>query len=243
MIGIPPEPPVRIPDPMLLQSWRDCAFLHWAVDPDALLQHLPPALALEKFDGRAWVGLVAFSMPRLRPGPLPPVPGLTRATEFHLRTYVSGPDGSRGIWMLSLDIEPLAAALAGRFVFALPYWWAAMEVERSGDTVRYRSRRKAGPSAGLDLELRVGNPVPPGELGALDHFLTARWVLFAGAGPVGLAMATEHPRWRFRRVEAGRVRQTMLDALGLPVEDTPLVHFSDGVDATIDWPHPFRLDG
>ena len=228
---------------MLYQAWRNCAFLHWGFDPDAVRPHIPPAFELDMFEGKAWVGLISFRMPSMRGGFLPPIPGLRSAAETHLRTYVRGPDGRRGIWMLSLDIDPITAALTGRFGFALPYWWTSMSVERTAKLARYRVRRR-GAEGQLDLDLSVGAPLKDADLGALDHFLTARWVLYSGAGPVRAALLTEHPRWRFRRVSVRRVEESFTKVSGLPSpESPPLVHFSDGVDARIGWPRPFPVIG
>src|SRR4051812_1078630 len=234
---ISPDPPVAVGAPMLLQSWRDVSFLHWALPPDVVRPHVPRGFELDLAEGSAWVSLISFSMPKLRPGPLPPIPGLSSAIESHLRTYVLGPDGRRGIWMLSLDMSPIAAAVLGRFVFVLPYWPARMEVSRRDDMVRYRTQRRLGPPAMLDLRIELAREAPDAELTNLDHFLTARWVLYAGAGPVLTAMPTEHPRWRFRGARVGRLRETTTRETGLPAMGEPdLVHFSDGVDARIAWP-------
>jgi uncharacterized protein len=238
-----PEPPVHVRRPMLLQSWRECAFLHWSFEPEALRPHIPPGFRLDEHDGRAWVGLISFAMPHVRSGPMASL-RLPWAAESHLRTYVVGPDGRRGIWMLSLDIAPLRAALGGRFLFALPYWWAHMAVERRGSGVRYRVRRRAPGRGALDLDLELGEVVEDEALGPLDHFLTARWVLYGGAGPVRTAMPTEHPRWGFRRATVRHLEQSLTRQAGLPpATREPLVHFSDGVDAAIAWPRPFVVRG
>ena len=224
---------------MLYQDWRDCAFLHWPQEPAAVRPLVPAPFELDTFEGRAWVSLIAFRIARMRPGYGPPVPGLARANEAHLRTYVRGPDGRRGIWMPSIDIDPLQAAVMGRG-FALAYRWASMEVAREAHRVVYAVRRRSGTPASLDLELTVGEDVPPGDVGPLDHFLTARWVLYSGIGPVRTAILTEHPRWGFRRATADRCEETMLAAVSLPSADGPaMIHFSDGVDARLSWPRPF----
>ncbi len=234
-----PEPPVRVRRPMLYQEWRDCSFLHWSFEPDALRPHIPRGFEVDLHGGRAWASLISFRIRRMRASPLPAIPGLSSALESHLRVYVRGPDGRRGIWMVSLDIDPLVAAAAGRFGFALPYWWADMEVSRAPDAARYTVRRRGGRRARVDLELALGDPLEPSSFTDLDHFLTARWVLYGGVRPIRTAILTEHPRWTFRRVEVRGLEQTVLQADGLPVEGAPdSVHFSDGVDARLGWPQP-----
>ena len=234
-----PDPPVPVLRPMLYQDWRDCAFLHWPQEPAAVRRLVPAPFELDTLEGRAWVSLIAFRIARMRPGFGPPIPGLTEANEAHLRTYVRGPDGRRGIWMPSIDIDPLQAAVMGRG-FALAYRWASMEVGSDGDRVTYSVQRRVRTPARLGLELSVGDEVPAAELEPLDHFLTARWVLYSGIGPVRAAILTEHPRWRFRRATAARCDETMLAAVGLEgANPPPVIHFSDGVDAKLSWPRPF----
>lgn len=227
---------------MLYQQWRDCSFLHWSFEPAALMPHIPRGFELDLHEGRAWASLISFRIRLMRAGPLPPVPGLASALESHLRVYVRGPDGRFGIWMVSLDIDPLAAAAAGRFGFALPYWWADMDVSRAPDLARYTVRRRGGRGARLELELGLGETVDPSALTDLDHFLTARWVLYGGAGPVRTAILTQHPRWVFRRVDVRSLEQNVLRVDGLPSVGAPdRVHFSDGVDARLGWPQPLLV--
>ena len=227
---------------MLYQEWRDCSFLHWSFGPPALRPHIPAGFELDVHEGRAWASLISFRIRYMRAGPLPPIPGLSSALESHLRIYVRGPDGRRGIWMVSLDIDPPAAAAAGRFGFALPYWWADMEVSRAQDSASYTVRRRGGRAARLELELGLGRPLRSSSLTELDHFLTARWVLYGGAGRLRTAILTQHPRWVFRRVEIRRLEQHVLPVDGLPTVGAPeRVHFSDGVDARLGWPQPLLV--
>lgn len=234
-----PDPPFPVERPMLYQDWRDCAFLHWDYDPSLLERHVPRGFLVETFEQRAWVSLISFRISRMRPGFLPPIPGLESAIESHLRTYVQGPDGRRGIWMLSLDIAPMAAAVLGR-LFTLPYWWSSMDVRRRGKVARYAGRRRAPGRGRLRLEVELGDPIDDADLTELDHFLTARWVLYAGVSRFGAAYVTEHPRWRFLNASVRKLDQDLLREAGLPApERPPTVHFSEGVDARLSWPRLF----
>ena len=235
-----PDPPVQVQRPMLLQAWRQCSFLHWPVDPELLRARIPSQFEIETFDDRAWVSIISFQIARMRPGMLPPVPGFRSAAETHIRTYVTGPDGRRGIFFTSLDIDPPQAAFLGRFGFALPYWWSRISVEREGVAYRSRTRRRPPGKGSFELDLLVGEPVPEESLTDRDWFLTARWVLYNGLGPVRGAVYAEHPRWRFREATVTHLEQTLTAADGLPpLDGDPIVHFSDGVDARLSWPRPF----
>lgn len=235
-----PDPPRRVSQPMIFQAWRDVAFLHWPFDPEVVRPLIPSAFDVDTFRGKAWVSLISFSIPAMRARGLPPVPGLSSAAETHIRTYVRGPEGTRGVWFFSLDIDPLPAAILGRGLFLLPYWWARMSVSRDGDEVEYDLRRRSGKSGRFQLALELGSAYRPSDLRPLDHFLTARWALYLGVGPVRATALVEHPRWRFRRASVARLTQDLTVAQGLPTLDVaPVVHFSDGVDARIGVPRPF----
>ena len=60
------EPPHRVRRPVMLQDWRDAAFLHWPVDPADVQRLLPDGLTVDTFDGSGWVGLIAFDMVGIR---------------------------------------------------------------------------------------------------------------------------------------------------------------------------------
>jgi len=232
-----PQPPARVERPMLFQAWRDCAFLHWSFPPEVVRPRVPANYELDTFDGRAWVSLIAFEIAHMHPGrSLPAVPGLSSALEAHLRTYVRGPDGRRGIWMLSIEMAPLQAALLGRFGFALPYWWADMDVTSGTEAARYRSRRRSPAGPALSLDLRLGDPIPATELEELDHFVTARWVLYSGFGPISASILVEHAPWELRRAEVLSHDQDLLSMAGLPTREPDRIHFSPGVDALLAWP-------
>jgi uncharacterized protein len=234
---IAPKPPVPVPRPMLLQEWQHCSFLHWSFEPAVLRPRVPPNLDLDIHDGRAWVSLISFAIPTMRPGRLPPIPGLRSGAESHLRTYVIDVLGRRGIWMVSVDIDPLLAAVGGRFPFLLPYWWASISIDRGEGSVRCTAIRRVIGGGRLDVDLAIGRRLPRRELSELDDFLTARWMLYAGIPSVLTAITTDHPPWVLRRTTVGRLEQTVTRAAGLPDPDAPpIAHFSDGVTARLSPP-------
>ncbi|HEX6626189.1 MAG TPA: DUF2071 domain-containing protein, partial [Pyrinomonadaceae bacterium] len=61
--------------PLMRQWWGKLLFMHWPVAPKLLRPLLPPQLAIDTFEGRAWVGVVPFTMWGVRASCLPPVPG------------------------------------------------------------------------------------------------------------------------------------------------------------------------
>lgn len=221
--------------PLMHQSWTSFTFLHWPYKPKAVRPLVPPWLELDTYDGRAWISLAAFSVEGVRPPGVPPVWRGTTA-EVNVRTYVVGPDGRAGAYTLSLDIASLPAAIAGRYLFQLPYRWAEAETDASHDAASYRGRRRwGGPPARWDLAVTPRASIRSHD--ALATFLTGRWVLFTRYGARVSAIPTEHPPWSLRDARLERLDQDLLRVAGLrdPKEE-PVVHFSSGVRARIGFP-------
>jgi uncharacterized protein YqjF (DUF2071 family) len=167
------EPPFSISRPVVRQTWSDLTFLHWAIAPEAVRPLLPEGLELDLWDGCAYVGLVPFLMSEITLAKAPAVPWLSRFPETNVRTYVYDRHGRRGVWFFSLDAARLAAVIAARVSLSLPYFWAKMAVEREGNSVSYRSRRRHGPAGHSKIVISPGAEID--EPSALEAFLTARW--------------------------------------------------------------------
>jgi uncharacterized protein YqjF (DUF2071 family) len=239
---VDPDPQERVRRPVMYQRWSWLTFLHWRCDPKEIRPLIPSGLELDTFHGSAWIGVTPFLMEGLRPPGIPPLPWLSRAPETNVRTYVRGPDGRFGIWFFSLDHARLPAVLAARAAYFLPYMWSEMDFKRRGTNVSYRGQRRwPGPGASYRITVEAGDRYEENELDDLDHFLTARWVLFTYYGRVPAAATVEHPRWPLHKGRILRLDQTLLRAAGLPEpRGDPLVHFSPGVDTRISAPRVIR---
>ncbi len=225
----------------MYQRWDSLAAIHWAVRPEQVQRLLPAGLTVDTHDGKAYVGLIPFHMQDIRPPGIPEgVPWIGTFPETNIRTYVRGPDGTPGVWFHSLDITRLAAVLVARGWYRLPYMWAGMRIERDGARLRYAGRRRwPGPrGAGSEVEVEVGDPLRPDEVSDLEHFLSARWGLFAWSRPSGLVYArVEHPRWPLHRARLVSLREDLMAAAGLTRPgDQPVVAWSPGVDVRIGLP-------
>ena len=218
--------------------WLNLTFLHWRYPADVVQALVPPGLAVDTFDGSAWVGLVPFEMEVSLPGRRS-VPWVSRFPETNVRTYVRAADGSTGIWFLSLDAERLGAVVVARTTYRLPYFWSQMAVDRQPMRVGYRSRRRRpGPSgATWEVVVDIGDRCRPDDLDQLDHWLTARFQLYA-SHRLGLRTAlAEHDPWPLYRADAVHCRDELVMASGLPAPTgPPLVHWSPGVDVRIGAP-------
>jgi uncharacterized protein YqjF (DUF2071 family) len=221
----------------MIQRWETLTFLHWRYDPAAVQRALPEGLEVETADGTAWVGLVPFLM-RVA---LPRGPWLFTFCETNVRTYVQDAAGRSGIWFFSLDAADLPAVVTARTTYRLPYFWSRMTLARdlAARSVTYTcARRWPGPVHPRSrVTVHVGDLRSPSDLAPLDHFLTARWLLFSVVGPRRRFARAWHPDWPLHQARAAAVDDGLVEAAGLPrPEGEPLVHFSPGVDVRIGRP-------
>ena len=227
---------------VLLMSWHDLLFMHWPVPEEVLRSLIPPALHLDTFGGRAWLGITPFRMSDVRPRFLPSVPPLSNFPELNVRTYVTA-GGKPGIWFFSLDAaNPVAVRLA-RATFHLPYFDAEMYCRVVGDEVRYWSvrTRRGAPGAKFAARYRpVGEPFES-RPGTLENFLTERYCLYAADGRGHLYRGDiHHYPWPLQRAELEIESLAMTEQIGVALPETePLLHFSKRLDV-LAWP-PRRI--
>lgn len=227
----------------LSMRWEDVLFAHWPVDPEVVAPTLPDALAVDSYDGRAWLSVVAFVMSDLRPR-FAPV-GLS-FPELNLRTYVVHEEGPPGIYFYNLDADDRVGVPVARNLFGLPYYRADMSVDRAGDGVRFRSSRRHGdaPPAEFDGTYRpTGEPFVP-ESGSLAHFLTERYRFYAASsggllpgadleGDTVYAGSVAHDPWTLRDAEAEFRRNDLFRAAGFDdPPGAPVCHYGAGIDVT-----------
>jgi len=213
------------------------AFLHWSYEAEIVQALLPDGLKVDTHDGKAWVGLTPFSMVDFRLGCLPPVPRLSTFPETNVRPYARGPDGRDGLWFLSLEADSLPTVVGASLGYGVPYRWAEMCVDAT-QTVRYRSRRRLGSSAGHDITLRPKRPYGADEASHLDHWLTGRWRAYTRIAGRLAVVPVEHQPWPLWRAEVEGLEQSLLGAVGLPeAGGEPLVHYAPEVDVRLGAPH------
>jgi uncharacterized protein YqjF (DUF2071 family) len=216
--------------------WDELTFLHWSYPIETVQRLLPPSLTVDAIDGVAWMGLVPFFMQVSLPGRRP-LPKVGRFCETNVRTYVRDADGRPGIWFFSLDATGLAAVLTARVTYRLPYCWSRMRLEHVGDELRYDCRRRWPGPARSHAVVRVGERYTPSELGPLDHFLTARWILFSRSRRHHRLARAAHAPWVLHHATVLEVSDGLLEAAGLPAPvGPPLAHYSPGVQVKIGRP-------
>lgn len=214
-------------------------FLHWEVDTAAVQATLPEGLSVDTFEGRAFVGVVPFTMRDVSPWWSPSVPGISNFHELNVRTYVVA-NGVPGVWFYSLDAANAIAVAIARTGWSLPYHKARMDLREQDGVVTYTSERRwpQPKPAVFSARYRVtGDPQHPrvAAPGTLDHFLVERYVLFAQRedGPLRLGRVHHEP-YPLLDVEIDHVEEDLIEAAGLEPKSALLyAHYSEGVDVDV----------
>ncbi len=210
----------------MAMQWRDLLFAHWPVPVELLAALLPkssPAMEVDTFEGRAWLGIVPFSMRGIHLRGWPAVPGASAFPELNVRTYVTC-NGRPGVWFFSLDAANRMAVRVARRTFHLPYFDADMTVTPHGAGVAYASWRthRGGGTAELVARYEPVGPVFRSAPGSLEHWLTERYRLFAADG-TGRVRRCEvaHAPWPLQPARAEFPSLNMSRWLGLEMPDEP----------------------
>jgi uncharacterized protein YqjF (DUF2071 family) len=222
---------------VMAQTWQRLLFAHWVVQVDVLRPLIPPTLAIDTYEGQAWVGVVPFRLTGLRLRGLPPLPLTNTFPELNVRTYVVK-DGIPGVWFFSLDAANPLAVIGARLAFHLPYFNASMGIGVEDVVTHYISERT---HRGANKAEFNGNYHPIGNVqdypaDSLDRWLTERYALYAAnkRGKIFRGDIHHYP-WPLQPAEAEIERNTMAEASGIMLPDTkPLLHYAHHIDM-IGW--------
>lgn len=235
--SLEPDQPV-----VLHQNWLHLGFLHWEV-PYAELQALvPPRLTIDTFEGKAYVGIVPFTLTGVRPTLVPPLPWISAFHEINVRTYVHVDGRDPGVWFFSLDASSAIAVAAARATYKLPYFEAEIDFAESGGAmpvIDFHSRRTdaRGPSpasAHLRYQPEEG-PVAPARPGTLEHFLVERYILYAEDEQHTLHRArVHHAPYLLQKALVHELDETLVWAAGVRrPEGSTLWHYAKEVNVKV----------
>jgi uncharacterized protein YqjF (DUF2071 family) len=194
------------------QRWSHLAFVHWRVDSALIAPLLPKGLRPDEFDGSSWVGLIPFVLDRATVFGSPPVPYFGDFVEINVRLYAVDQQGRRGVVFVTLDAGRLAAVLAARVLFALPYVWSRTTLTRTGNELVYRGRRHLDHSATCEMVVRTSDIRVVDD--PLADFLTARWALFTRVAGKTLRLRNTHAPWQVYEAELVSLSDTLLARAG-----------------------------
>lgn len=196
------------------QRWSDLVFLHWRVDADEVAPLLPAGLRPDVYDGSSWVGLIPFVLDRATVFGSAPIPYFGTFVEVNVRLYAIDSRGRRGVVFVSLEASRLAAVLAARALFAIPYMWSRTRLEVAAGQYRYSSTRHLAAHAHTRIVARsTGHPVVDDPLA---DFLTARWALFTRVRGRTIRLRNHHQPWLLFTAELISLDDTLLSVAGFP---------------------------
>ncbi|WP_049893528.1 YqjF family protein [Halogranum rubrum] len=222
---------------LMSMTWLDGLFLHWPVDPALVEERIPAGLDVATYDGDAWLGVVAFEMPEIRPRGSPIRLGFP---EVNLRTYVEpAGGGERGVYFFNLDAGDVLGVAMARLFFALPYYHADMHVSRDGDEVHFTHQRTnphARP-AEFDAVYRPTGSVASAEPGSLDEFLVENYRFYTERSGLWYC-PIRHDPWPLQDATVDVRVNTLFEANGFerPAGE-PLVHYAGELHVTADRLH------
>jgi uncharacterized protein YqjF (DUF2071 family) len=191
--------------PFLTASWINIALISYPVPDATLAPRLPAGLALDRWQGKAFVSLVAFDFLDTRVAGVA-WPGFTRFPEVNLRFYVREGD-RRGVVFIGELVPGRVVALLARLLYNEPYRVAPLRsaTETGPDRIRIAHEFVwAGRRQRIAVEGRwPAEPAP--ETGATHFFKEHAWGYGTDRRGRLLRYAVEHPRWRVYPGAAARV--------------------------------------
>jgi len=195
------------------QRWSQLTFIHWRVEAAQLVQFMPAGVRPDEHDGSSWVGLIAFYLDRATIAGSPPVPYFGAFTEINVRLYGVDEQGRRGVIFLSLEASRLAAVLAARAAFSIPYFWSRTSQSTAEGTITYSARRHFG-AGHTHIAARPKSQPIVGD--ATADFLTARWGLFTTRFGRTILLPNHHEPWSLVQAELVSLDDTLLERAGIP---------------------------
>lgn len=216
----------------LEMGWRQLLFENYPVEPETVAAHLPDGLAIDTFDGSAYLSVVPFTNINVRPKGLPKWAGVP-LPELNLRTYVTH-NGVPGVYFFSLDAEGLSGVVGARLLQSLPYYYARIGMDTEDSRVHFESTRRhpgARPAGYKATYGAAGDSFKAPE-DPLAQFLLERYRLYTEASGGQLrATAVEHEPWDVYPAEADIEQNTLFTANGFEHPDSePIRYYCPGVD-------------
>lgn len=232
-----PDQPV-----LLHQNWHHLLFLHWEVPAAELQRLIPPELTIDTFEGKAYVGVVPFTLTDVRAVGTPPLPWISNFHEVNVRTYVHHNGREPGVWFFSLDASSSIAVAAARAVYKLPYFHSEIDfTEKKAPipTLDFTSQRN-DPQGTMPATSRfryepMEGIVTHASPGTIEHFLIERYVLYTTDSNHRLYRArVHHQPYPVQRADVLDYEETLIWAAGIKRSGAvPLRHYARGLNVKV----------
>jgi hypothetical protein len=199
-------------------------------------------LTVDTFEGKAYIGLVPFTLTGVRPIGTPPLPWISSFHEINVRTYVHMKGRDPGVWFFSLDASSMIAVTAARAAYKLAYYNAGIDFTESKGAlpvIDFHSKRDdaRGPMpAHAHIRYQaVEGPAAPASPGTLEHFLVERYILYSEDEQRRLHRArVHHQPYPVQRAEVLELDETLIWAAGLKRHDAlGLRHYAREVNVKV----------
>lgn len=223
--------------------WRtgdNAVFIHYEADPEALQSGVP--FALDLFEGRAFVSIVAFTMRDMRPrvgGRIAAwlMKPISTHNFFNVRTYVRH-NGEPAIYFMAEWLSNRLSVALGPMTFGLPYRFGRLNYANNGtdDKVCGDVRARVG---AFQYQASLVEELQPCEPDSLAEFLLERYTAFTSAGWRKQFFRIWHEPWEQCSIEPRIVRDDLLAATGdwWSTAELASANYSPGVSVWMGWPH------
>ena len=201
-------------EPLLLADWSRALFIHYEVDTMLLQRELP--FALDLWQGKAFVSLVAFTMRAMRPR----FGGSATAWLFkpisthgflNARTYVKHGD-ERGIFFITEWLSNRLSVALGPPLYGLPYRFAKLNYRHTHEQAQLFGRVEAPKQGQLVYEAKLEPDawLSPCENNSLDEFLLERYTAYTSRGTTRRTFRVWHPPWSQMRAQVSVMDNSLL---------------------------------
>ena len=210
------------------QTWEDLAFIHWEIDESQIRDKVPPQLEIDKYKGKAYIGIIPFRMSGVTKRGYPSPSYFCDFPEINVRTYVTY-EGKPGVFFFSLDVTNFLVVWFAKLFFYLPYYQAKMSVNEIGTSINYIHLRQD-----KVFEATYGSRGKAMfEKESFEVWSTERYCLYSNnkAGNIFCA-DVHHQQWALETAELTIKANTMLNDFKIG-QQHPSVLFSKSLDVAV----------